>query len=294
MNTHSRIKQLLIAMIALLAGHTWATDLYVSPTGSETGGTTWSTAYKNLQNALQAAASGTTIHMAGGIYLLTNQVVWTSSQSGVTIRGGYEAAGDEDLPGDNDPTRWPTVVTSARTSNHRLFKLSGVQDGTIENITCTGAFNARTAAADAQGGALAIESCANIRVSNCVISNNHAETTGGGTTCQGGGLYVSDSRLTLIGCLLDGNTVKSAGGSSSYGGAVAYGASSVCFFDNCVFRNNMLLGAANSCLGGAVYQSGSATKGTFRNGLMVGNCTQPAAFFQRMATASTVTTGRFT
>jgi len=74
MNTQSRIRQLLIALITLLAGHTWATDLYVSPTGSETGGTTWSTAYKNLQDALQAASSTTTIHMAGGVYSLTNQI----------------------------------------------------------------------------------------------------------------------------------------------------------------------------------------------------------------------------
>ena len=184
MNTHSRIKQLLIAMIALLAGHTWATDLYVSPTGSETGGTTWSTAYKNLQNALQAAASGDTIHMAGGTYSLTNQITWTSSQSGVTVRGGYEAAGDEVLPGDNDPTQWPTIVTTAGTIKHRLFMLSGVQDVSIENITFTGARNEKAAGADARGAALAIESSSNIRVSNCVISNKAAETTGGSTTAS--------------------------------------------------------------------------------------------------------------
>ena len=278
MNTHSRIKQLLIAMIALLAGHTWATDLYVSPTGSETGGTTWSTAYKNLQNALQAAASGTTIHMAGGIYSLTDQITWTSSLSGVTVRGGYGAAGDEVLPGDNDPTQWPTIVTTAGTIKHRLFMLSGVQDVSIENITFTGARNVKAAGADARGAALAFDNCLNIRMSNCVISNNHAETTGSGTTCQGGGLYVSDSRLTLIGCLLDGNTVKSAGGSSSVGGAVAYDANSVCTFVNCVFKQNMLLGAANNCLGGAVYQSGSATMGTFQNCLMVGNVALPPGF----------------
>ena len=279
MNTHSRIKQLLIAMIALLAGHTWATDLYVSPTGSETGGTTWSTAYKNLQNALQAAASGTTIHMAGGIYSLTDQITWTSSLSGVTVRGGYGAAGDEVLPGDNDPTQWPTIVTTAGTIKHRLFMLSGVQDVSIENITFTGARNVKAAGADARGAALAFDNCLNIRMSNCVISNNAAETTGGGTTCLGGGLYIGGSQLTLDGCLLDGNTVKSNNGSDSVGGAVAYDANSVCTFVNCVFKQNMLLGAANNCLGGAVYQSGSATMGTFQNCLMVGNVALPPGFF---------------
>ena len=150
MNTQSRIRQLLIALITLFVGQTWAADLYVSPTGSQAGGGNWSTAYTNLQDALQAASSTTTIHMAGGIYSLTDQITWTSSLSGVTVRGGYGAAGDEVLPGDNDPTQWPTIVTTAGTIKHRLFMLSGVQDVSIENITFTGARNVKAAGADAR------------------------------------------------------------------------------------------------------------------------------------------------
>ena len=275
MNTQSRIRQLLIALITLFVGQTWAADLYVSPTGSQAGGGNWSTAYTNLQDALQAASSTTTIHMAGGVYSLTNQITWTSSLSGVTVRGGYGAAGDEVLPGDNDPAQWPTIVTTAGTIKHRLFMLSGVQDVSIENITFTGARNVKAAGADARGAALAFDNCLNIRMSNCVISNNHAETTGSGTTCQGGGLYVGGSQLTLDGCLLDGNSVKSGGGSSSCGGAVAYDVGSNCSFIDCVFTRNMLLDAGNDCIGGAVYQSASTSKGFFQNCLMVGNVAMP-------------------
>lgn len=111
-----RIVLLALAVWALAAPPARATTYYVDPAGSNTGGTTWATAFTTVQAALLQAGSGDTVEISGGIYNenLTSQatgvLVTGSSATGhngtVTIRGG---AGQPVLTV-NHQTTWRRLV----------------------------------------------------------------------------------------------------------------------------------------------------------------------------------------
>ena len=85
-----------------------AADYYVA-TNATPGSpyNTWASAYTNLQEALDGAAEGDVIRLAGHVFSVTSEVVWT--RSGVSLYGGYEATGAS--PGNRNPTQWVTVIT---------------------------------------------------------------------------------------------------------------------------------------------------------------------------------------
>ncbi|MFP5258900.1 MAG: hypothetical protein ACLGQH_07740 [Acidobacteriota bacterium] len=93
-----RIVLLALVAFTLAASPALATTYYVDPAGSNTGGTTWATAFTTVQAALITAQGGDTVEISGGVYNenLTSQatgvLVTGSAASGhngtVTIRGG--------------------------------------------------------------------------------------------------------------------------------------------------------------------------------------------------------------
>ncbi|HQO78972.1 MAG TPA: hypothetical protein PLG17_10740, partial [Thermodesulfobacteriota bacterium] len=99
-------KYLMVKMIALFAAtlcfgisHAWGADRYVDASAAGGDGTSWETAFTDLQDALAAAADGDTIHVAQGTYVpgdtQNDSFVMTKN---LTLLGGYPAGG-----GDRDP-----------------------------------------------------------------------------------------------------------------------------------------------------------------------------------------------
>jgi hypothetical protein len=119
----------LILVPLTAAGPAGASLWYVATNGSAPNdGTKWSTAYTNVQAALDAAVAGATICLAGQTFPLTTQLTW-SGKTNVAIRGAYSATNDADLPGPCDPRRWPTAIVRASGASCRILQHgSGVQD----------------------------------------------------------------------------------------------------------------------------------------------------------------------
>jgi len=169
-----------------------AAELHVCPDGC---------AYSSIQDAVDAAVAGDVIKVATGAYTDVNnrgglaQVVYVAKT--VTIRGGYTTA-FADPP---DPDANPTTLNAQ--GQGRVLYITGDVSPTIEGLRITGGdatgLEGRADSEDDVGGGVYV-SAAMTTLSNCVIYNNTASTTGRG---RGGGLYLYLSDATL-----DGNTVQ--------------------------------------------------------------------------------------
>src|SRR5262249_31173306 len=76
-------------------------------------GTSWPTAYADLQQALTAAASGDQIHVADGTYKPTasaDRMISFNLKAGVSIYGGYAGAGAPN-PDERDVLNHPTLLS---------------------------------------------------------------------------------------------------------------------------------------------------------------------------------------
>lgn len=237
-----------------------AANWYVSAGGDGTAGTSWASAFTNVQAAINAAVSNDTICLAGQTFRLTNQIDWTTS--GITIRGGYEAAETDPakLPGTNNPALWPTVI--ARLSGiTRLIYINGANKSTLEHVSVTGG-NADT------GNGLRINNSLNVRLSGCSVTNN--VSTGSGTAGRGGGIYAFASGLTLTNCVVIGNRVSLSTSSSSsvYGGGIYSEGGSLTLYDSKILNNDATCWFNYRGDGGGVYCSGTVK---LKNVLLAGN-----------------------
>ncbi|MFL5811953.1 MAG: DUF1565 domain-containing protein, partial [Bdellovibrionia bacterium] len=66
---NNRIRVLTVLSCGLFSVSSWAaTDLYVSPAGSDSNSGTQSAPFKTITRASQSASAGTTVHVAAGTY----------------------------------------------------------------------------------------------------------------------------------------------------------------------------------------------------------------------------------
>jgi hypothetical protein len=211
----------------------YGADWYVTPgTGSGGDGRSWATAFKTIQQAVDACSStwnicaGPTdqIHVMDGTYLLTSPI---SVSKFVTILGGYNYKGNR---------YWKSYHTIIDGQNMtRCFNISGpsIIDGFVIQY---GLVNTISGGDLGSGGGLYIHSaptyCAaydyyNVpKIRNCMIRNNRA--------FDGGGIYDYESDSVIENCTFEGN-------SAGNGGAVRFTTSSVTF-NKCIFRNNNATG----------------------------------------------------
>lgn len=85
MNTFSRLTFTIIAILtATLSVSVFATDYYVSPSGSDTNpGTTLASPFATVQHCIDTAISGDTCHLRGGMYRET--VMIPNGKDGITL-----------------------------------------------------------------------------------------------------------------------------------------------------------------------------------------------------------------
>ncbi|OPX35081.1 MAG: hypothetical protein B1H12_09410 [Desulfobacteraceae bacterium 4484_190.2] len=197
-------------------------------------GHSWSTAFKNIQKAINAASEQWTvcfsppdqIKVKEGTYYLTSEIVVNKV---VSIVGGYN-----DL-GKYDPVKHPTII-----DGRDLVRCMNItQPCTIKG------FIIRNGNSAASGGGIYVDSnpvyCPMLDfyhapiIKNCRILNNTAVT--------GGGIYDNGSDIIIRSCIFRNNSAVT-------GGAI-YHVSSGLTIEECVFSDNESTGAG-SLGGGAV------------------------------------------
>ncbi|MHC4123701.1 MAG: choice-of-anchor Q domain-containing protein [Planctomycetota bacterium] len=241
------MKKLIFAYICLfLAIPCYAKIIYVDVnTPADNDGSSWSNAYKYLQDALDDAVSGDEIWVSQGTYKPTKEVGGTDDRyktfqmkNGVAIYGGFPNMGEADfedrdpniyksiLSGDLNGDDGPDFANNAENSYHVFYHPYGTNlDSTaiLDGCTIT-AGNADGPHPIHRWGAGMYNFENSPMVTNCTFTGNLADS--------GSGMYNSlRSSPTVINCIFKGN-------SADYTGGGMYNNRSDPNINNCTFSNN--------------------------------------------------------
>ena len=175
-------------------------------------GTSWGTAYADLQAALSASKSGDTIRVAAGTYKPTSGTDRTISfqlKTGVEIDGGYAGDANAD-PNTRDIALYPTILSgdignigdNSDNSYHVLLGSGTDATAILDGFTITGG-NANGSSPNNSGAGLR-NSSGSPTLLNCSFSNNSAG--------YGSGICNFSSSPSLTNCSFSNNSAGSGGG----------------------------------------------------------------------------------
>ena len=175
--------------------------------GTSGDGTSWGTAFKTIQEAIDAASANDEIWVKQGTYSSSNL------NNAVHIYGGF--AGGETAREDRD---WKTNVTTVDgTNTTRCFNVSA--NATIDGFTITNGDPGSD-----WGGGMYISGAIMPTIANCIFIGNTAQ--------NGGGIAVGAYAIpTIINCTFSGNSV------SNFGGGI-FNIQSTPIITNCIFSVN--------------------------------------------------------
>jgi len=227
-------------------------DAKAPPAGN---GSSWATAYNDLQDALDMAAGSSgiaTVHVAAGTYTpdrgTGDRTATFQLINGVSIRGGYAGLGAPD-PNAHDVDAYQTILSGDLDSNdvgdlndpsrgensYHVVTGSGTKTtAVLDGFTITGG-NATGSSDNSEGGGIyIIEDRSRPTLTNCTVNGNWAK--------YGGGLFIAEcSTPRLVGCNISANAAK------TWGGGICIRASSSPALSECTISNN----TASS--GGGIY-----------------------------------------
>ena len=110
-----------------------ATNYVALHSGGTYDGTSWATAFTNVQEAVTTGGANGVVLIAGGTYALPAAL--TINQTNILVRRGYEGVGVG--PGNHDPAQWPTTLSRGGASQ-RIVTISGGHDTRLEHVSITG------------------------------------------------------------------------------------------------------------------------------------------------------------
>lgn len=242
-SSEATASQSLSALPARAGAKAMAADcgvIYVdaSASGAQTG-TSWSAAYRDLQDALDAAraagGTGSQIWVAGGLYRpdrgTGDRFASYHLVSGVAIYGGF--AGTEATLGERDPAAHPTLLSgdlAGDDASGDIWENSAhVVDGSdtdatavLDGFTITAGNCLNLSWAYEGGGGVGIRNGSPV-IRSCRLTANSGQ--------RGGGLVSLDGAPTIVGCVFDGNHAGPLGG-----GMYARGGNPRLV--NCIFSGN--------------------------------------------------------
>jgi hypothetical protein len=259
-----KIKQLFLILLCSLALNANATRYYVKPNATGNGsGTSWVNAFTSIPAAISVVIPADEIWIASGTYkpgtLRTNAF---AIPSGIKIYGSF--SGTETALSQRDIAANPTILNGdigtigTHTDNcNGIISIIGIgiiMDGfTIVNGYASGG-NGRT-----QGGAVYCAIGNSATFTNCTISNNFAQDSGGAVYLRGnltfnkcsfvgnktalsGGAFFADSYSTLkiTNCTFTANSSQVQGGA----GFGYYGVTLT--IDKCKFSANSAFSSAGA------------------------------------------------
>lgn len=242
-----------ILLLALFSSSLFANVIYVNTNAPGGGdGSSWASAYRDLQPALQdAAISGFEIWVAQGSYFIigTSDVAFTIP-SGVKVFGGFTGA--ETTRTSRDWLNNETILDGANTFHTIVYFLN------TDNTTELNGFTLQRGNADGassigrSGAAIFINvtsgQSADPIIRNCTIKDCHADSNGGAVYIDGSGSTES-ATPTFENCTFDTNDSFSDGG-AVYASGISNGTCTP-IFENCTFMNNLSVGS-----GGAIFFHG--------------------------------------
>ena len=143
--------------------------------------------------------------------LLKDAVKVADPGATITIKGEIKASGDEGDSGQIEIDKNLTIkkaddATSAVLNANKMSRIFKVKEGktlTLKNLKLTGGKADGTG--DAGSGGAIYASNATVKIENCIITGNEADT-------NGGGLNVEGTPTTITNCIFTGNTAKNGGG----------------------------------------------------------------------------------
>ncbi len=216
-----------------------------APMGGD--GTSWATAYVDLQTALAFASSGTEIRVADGTYRPTSNTDRTVSfvlKNGVSVRGGYAGYGApnpdaRDVAGNKSILSGNIGSASSSLDNSYHVVIGSATNSTaiLDGFTITAGMADGSSTSQFGGGMYCIAGMP--IVSNCSFTGNQANL--------GGGIYLGNNASPVL-----TNCVFSANTASSFGGAIYSDCSLPPSLAYCTFSANTA-----STSGGAIYNAAS-------------------------------------
>lgn len=235
--------------------------VYVAASGDNSDGTSWDTAYTDLQTAITACAGQVSvIYIKAGLYsnntpvlIATQTAAYTNSacfavsnHPGLTLRGGFAGNTEGGLPGTMDSE--PTVLTVGALTTRVFYAVNSTV--TLDRVTISNGLALVWSDSYRSGSGLYLSNCVAL-VTNCLFTRN-SDKGGGVAPVYGGGIYVRNGRLTMA-----DSTVVSNGywvyrsGDQGRGGGM-YALDTVVTLNNVVFDRNVMAGY-NDTAGGAFF-----------------------------------------
>lgn len=221
-----------IITVLLLAGlctaNLFAQDtLYVKPNSTSTAWNGQTSVYTDLQNAIDAAASGDQIWVAAGTYTPTTRIPNGNDdrcksfilKSGISLYGGFAGTETSIDERDNESDLWdfttPTILSADITNtpdvmtdnSYHVIYGADLQDIVIDGFVITGGYGDRQSYNDEQKGAgiflgVSTHGCTNCEIRNCELYNNVAQLNGGAAylpkTCTLFGCYIHDNSTLAV------------------------------------------------------------------------------------------------
>lgn len=196
----------LLTLLLLLAGTTVQaqTIRYVRVESAGNGtGSSWANATNNLQNAINASASGDQVWVGTGTYFPSGSFIM---KQGVKIYGGFSYFGAPTFT-DRNYSAFPTTLQGTG-SNVIMNNNNGLTNtAELNGFTITNGSTSNNGA-----GISNVNSYPSII--NCTIRNNNATNWGGGLYNEGSG-----GSTSVQGCLFYGNSAGGGGAAFDFNGA---------------------------------------------------------------------------
>ncbi|MDD5150461.1 MAG: choice-of-anchor Q domain-containing protein, partial [Flavobacterium sp.] len=292
------------------------TTYYVDSTKPDNSGTgtSWSTAKRDLQIAINTATSGDQIWVKAGTYLPThdpfgsltpanNRDKTFTLKNGVKIYGGF--SGTENLLSQRN---WQTNLTTlsgdlgtlnSLTDNayHVAISVNLTSATVLDGVIITKGYatapngsqitvNTRILERFYGGGVFNIESATTF--TNCTIKGNSADCTNQDNDSLGAGIVSLNCFSAFESCIIDSNSFLIGGNSFGVFGAGMLISGGNCVINKCVFSNNTSgSGFIDASRGGALNLNGTHT---ITNSVFYNNSAQNGAALQFGGSADNTST----
>lgn len=242
MSVHTR-KPLVAAIVATIHTLTlasaygdtiWYVDQQALGPGSD--GTSWCTAFDDLQDALEVAVYGDEIRVAEGVYTpdrgTSSRTESFVLRSGAIMLGGYAGCGaiDPDL---RDPSLHETILSGDLNDNDTFITSEadcGANDGVWYEVLCDRVLNNEE---NSYHVVVSTNDAASTLLDGFTISGGNANGESFGPSPdsneQGSGINVYHGMPTISNCVLENNRTDNHGALNDHGGATVV---------DCEFRHN--------------------------------------------------------
>jgi predicted outer membrane repeat protein len=252
MKSNTLHRELSLIVFSLLFSTFSFCQIFVDIDASSGGdGSSWLTAYNDLQTALASATSGDELWVAEGTYnVITGEDDSFEIPNGVKVYGGFDGTESNlvDRDWENNSTSLDgqsftnTIVYFENSSN------STILDGfTIENGDADGSNQRGQSAGAIYMDIVGIGTECSPQILNCIIKNNNAEKGGGAVYIDGS--YIGIAAPYFENCTFENNFSLSDGG-ALYANGIQSGGVNATYY-NCTFINNHSVGS-----GGGLFNHG--------------------------------------